>query len=92
MAETTEHKGKEGEGMSRALLHCARDIEQSYFRGIPLKAAIRQMQYLLVPCEVNAAVKELEKLEKRKTAQYEQYTSDLINKGYHVKKLKGARA
>jgi hypothetical protein len=36
-------------------------------------------------------VKELEKLEKRKTAQYEQYTSDLINKGYHDKKLKGAR-
>jgi hypothetical protein len=78
--------------MNKSLLLCARDIEQSYFRGIPLQAAIRQMQYLLVPCDVNAAVKELEKLEKRKTAQYEQYTSDLINKGYHVKKLKGARA
>jgi hypothetical protein len=77
--------------MNQSMMLCARDIEQSYFRGIPLKAAIRQMQYLLAPCEVNAAVKELEKLEKRKTAQYEQYTSDLINKGYHVKKLKGAR-
>jgi hypothetical protein len=77
--------------MNKSLLLCARDIELSYFRGIPLKPAIRQMQYLLVPCEVNAAVKELEKLEKRKTAQYEQYTSDLINKGYHIKKIKGAR-
>jgi hypothetical protein len=80
-----------GATMNRALMNCARDIELSYFRGIPLKAAIRQMQYLLAPCEVNAAVKELEKLEKRKTAQYEQYTSDLINKGYHIKKLKGAK-
>jgi hypothetical protein len=78
--------------MNQAIMLCARDIEQSYFRNVPLKAAIRQMQYMLVPCEVNAAVKELEKLSKRKTAQYEQYTSDLINKGYHVKKLKGARA
>jgi hypothetical protein len=77
--------------MNKSLLHCTRDIELSYFRNIPLKAAIRQMQYLLAPCEVNAAVKELEKLEKRKTAQYEQYTSDLLNKGYHVKKLKGAK-
>ena len=37
--------------MNKALLLCARDIELSYFRGIPLKAAIRQMQYLLVPCK-----------------------------------------
>ncbi len=77
--------------MDRALMLCARDIENMYFSGIPLHKAIRHMQYLLVPCEVNAAVKELEKLEKRKTAQYEQYTSDLINKGYHIKKIKGAR-
>jgi hypothetical protein len=77
--------------MNQSIMLCARDIELSYHRGIPLKAAIRQMQYLLVPCEYNAAVKELEKLEKRKTVQYEQYTSDLINKGYHDKKLKGAK-
>ena len=77
--------------MNKALLHCARDIEQSYFRGVPLKAAIRQMQYLLAPYEVSRAMRELEKLEKRKTVQYEQYTSDLINKGYHIKKLKGAK-
>ena len=77
--------------MNKSLLHCARDIELSYFQGVPLKAAIRQMQYLLAPCEYNAAVKELEKLEKRKTVQYEQYTSDLISKQYHVKKLKGAK-
>jgi hypothetical protein len=91
MAETTEHKGKEGTAMNKSLLHCARDIELSYFRGIPLKAAIRQMQYLLAPYEVSRAMRELEKLEKRKTAQYEQYTSDLINKQYHIKKLKGAK-
>jgi hypothetical protein len=77
--------------LNKALMHCARDIEQMYFRGIPLQAAIRQMQYLLVPCEVNAAAKELKRRAKRKTAQYEQYTSDLINKSYHVKKLKGAK-
>jgi hypothetical protein len=45
--------------MNQALLHCARDIELSYFRGVPLKAAIRQMQYLLAPYEVKAVQREL---------------------------------
>jgi DNA-binding LytR/AlgR family response regulator len=77
--------------MNKSLLLCARDIELSYFRGIPLKPAIRQMQYLLAPYEVSRATKELARLERGKTAQYEQYTSDLLNKSYHVKKMKGAK-
>jgi hypothetical protein len=45
--------------MNKALLHCARDIEQMYFAGVPLHKAIRHMQYLLAPYEVKAAQREL---------------------------------
>jgi hypothetical protein len=59
--------------MNRALLHCARDIEQSYFRGIPLKAAIRHMQYLLAPYEVKAAQRELRIRESKPYKLYKSY-------------------
>jgi hypothetical protein len=63
--------------MNKSLLHCARDIEQSYFRGIPLKAAIRQMQYLLVPCEYNAAQRELRLKESKPYKLYKSYKGAL---------------
>jgi hypothetical protein len=73
MAETTEHKGKEGTAMNKSLLLCARDIELSYFRGIPLKAAIRQMQYMLVPYEVKAAQRDLRLKQSEKYKLYKSY-------------------
>ena len=63
--------------MNKSLLLCARDIELSYFRGIPLKAAIRQMQYLLVPCEVNAAQRDLRLLQSEPYKIYKSYKGAL---------------
>ena len=45
--------------IDRAIMLCARDIEQMYFAGVPLQKAIRHMQYLLAPYEVRAAQREL---------------------------------
>jgi hypothetical protein len=59
--------------MNKSLLHCARDIELSYFRGIPLKPAIRQMQYLLVPYEVKAAQRELREKQSEPYKLYKSY-------------------
>lgn len=41
--------------MNKALMYCARDIEQMYFAGIPLPKAIRHMQYLINHQEVRQA-------------------------------------
>lgn len=59
--------------MDRALMLCARDIEQMYFAGIPLHKAIRHMQYLLAPYEIRAAKEELRKLADKKRLMYKDY-------------------
>jgi hypothetical protein len=41
--------------IDRAMMHCARDIENMYFSGIPLHKAIRHMQYLINHQEVRQA-------------------------------------
>jgi hypothetical protein len=41
--------------LNKALLHCARDIEQMYFAGVPLHKAIRHMQYLINYQEIRQA-------------------------------------
>jgi hypothetical protein len=48
--------------MNKALMLCARDIENMWRNGIPLQKAIRHMQYLLAPYEVRAAKEELRKM------------------------------
>jgi hypothetical protein len=59
--------------MNRALLHCTRDIEQMYFNGIPLSAAIRNLQYQLAPYEVKAAQRELRIRESEPYKLYKSY-------------------
>jgi hypothetical protein len=41
--------------IDKALMLCARDIENMYFSGIPLHKAIRHMQYLINHQEVRQA-------------------------------------
>ena len=45
--------------MDKSILLCTRDIENMWRNGIPLAKAIRHMQYLLAPNEVNAAQRDL---------------------------------
>lgn len=77
--------------MDRALMLCARDIEQMYFAGIPLQKAIRYMTYLINYQEINAAKRELRNLARNKQYEYNHYKGESINKYLHNKKIsKGA--
>jgi len=56
-----------------SILLYTRDIEQMYFAGVPLHKAIRHMQYLINPQEVNAAKRELRKLQGTEDRVYKDY-------------------
>jgi hypothetical protein len=59
--------------MDRALLLCTRDIENMWRDNIPLSKAIRHMQYLINPQEVNAAKREIRKLQGTGDRVYKEY-------------------
>jgi hypothetical protein len=75
--------------MNRELLLCARDIENMYFEGIPLHKAIRHMQYLLAPHEVQAAKRELIAQATDKRRAYNEYKANMFDRYYHKQKQKG---
>jgi hypothetical protein len=75
--------------MNKALMLCARDIENMWRNGIPLQKAIRHMQYLLAPHEVQTAKRELIARATDKRRAYNEYKANMFDRYYHKQKQKG---
>lgn len=66
--------------INHSLMLCARDIETMWRNGVPLNKAIRHMQYLLAPWEVQAAKRELQRVQDRSRLEYNWYKADTVQK------------
>lgn len=69
--------------INHSLMLCSRDIESMWRNGMPLDKAIRHMQYLLVPREVQAAKRDLRRAQNKRRQQYNWYKADAIDKTLH---------